>query len=87
MKLNISNTAKFQHLFFFTQVSMVKIEGDKVVQQVSQDSGTVSITPPPKKFATGKRKAAPARFITPLQSIIAKEDDRIVLESTIDGNL
>nr|XP_027227569.1 titin-like isoform X2 [Penaeus vannamei] len=67
------------------KVSMVKIEGDKVVQQVSQDSGTVSITPPPKKFATGKRKAAPARFITPLQSIIAKEDDRIVLESTIDG--
>ncbi|XP_037781353.1 LOW QUALITY PROTEIN: titin-like [Penaeus monodon] len=67
------------------KVSMVKVEGDKVVQQVSQDSGTVSVTPPPKKFVTGKRKAAPARFITPLQSIIAKEDDRIVLESTIDG--
>ncbi|XP_042876868.1 titin-like isoform X4 [Penaeus japonicus] len=67
------------------KVSMVKVEGDKVVQQVSQDSGSIPVTPPPKKFVTGKRKTAPARFITPLQSVIAKEDDRIVLESTIDG--
>lgn len=83
--VNDTHKTRF-HQLLHTQVSMVKVEGDKVVQQVSQDSGSIPVTPPPKKFVTGKRKTAPARFITPLQSVIAKEDDRIVLESTIDGD-
>ena len=76
-------------LFFFInfQVSFVKMEGDKITQQIAQDSTAAYATPlpPAKKIVAGKKKMSPARFIVPLQGVIANDGDRVVLECTIDG--
>ncbi|XP_042205940.1 titin-like isoform X2 [Homarus americanus] len=67
------------------KVSLVKREGEIVTQQVSQDSSTILISPPAKKIVIAKKKSTPARFLTPLQGVITKEGEQIVLECIIDG--
>ncbi|XP_066957162.1 uncharacterized protein [Macrobrachium rosenbergii] len=70
------------------KVSFVKMEGDKLTQQIAQDSSATYATalPPAKKIVVGKKKLSPARFIVPLQGVIANDGDRVVLECTIDGH-
>ncbi|KAK7027933.1 hypothetical protein SK128_020283 [Halocaridina rubra] len=70
------------------KVSFVKKEGDRITHQIEQDSSSsfATVMPQPKKLVAGKKKLAPARFIVPLQGVIANDGDRVVLECTIDGH-
>ncbi|XP_068215232.1 uncharacterized protein [Palaemon carinicauda] len=70
------------------KVSFVKKEGEKITQQVAQDTSTsyATVMPQAKKIVAGKKKLSPARFIVPLQGVIANDGDRVVLECTIDGH-
>jgi len=72
------------------------MEGSTVTDEFAKESRTVGQGPPqpaalgPAPFASGmvgglKKKSTPARFITPLQGLIVKEDDRVVFECVIDG--
>lgn len=69
----------------FLQVSLIKKEGEIVTHHISQDSGTLPVSPPAKKIVIAKKKLTPAKFIVPLQGVIAKENDQVVLECVIDG--
>lgn len=66
-------------------MSLIKKEGEIVTQQISQDSGTLPVSPPAKKIVIAKKKLTPARFLVPMQGVIAKENDQVVLECVIDG--
>lgn len=67
------------------QVSLIKKEGEKVTQEISQDSSTAPLSPPIKKITAAKKKLSPARFVTPMQGVITKENSQVVLECVIDG--
>lgn len=70
------------------KISMIKKEGDVVTHEISQDTGAVPISPPPqlKKITAAKKRSSPARFVSPMQGVITKEDSQVVLECVIDGH-
>ncbi|KAK4306760.1 hypothetical protein Pmani_021420 [Petrolisthes manimaculis] len=68
------------------KVSLIKKEGEKITQEISQDSSTAPLSPPIKKITSAKKKLSPARFMTPMQGVITKEDSQVVLECVIDGH-
>ncbi|KAG0730308.1 Titin [Chionoecetes opilio] len=69
------------------KISLIKKEGE-VVTQITQDTGTVPLSPPvqQKKIMAAKKKSSPARFVSPMQGVITKEDCKVVLECVIDGH-
>ena len=101
MLLYITNTLYFDVLILLNisiflndliQVSLTKMEGSLVTdhQVRTMSQGAVQPAPISSPAATPKstalrRKATPARFITPLQGIIVKEDDKVLFECIIDG--
>ncbi|XP_063883939.1 titin-like isoform X4 [Scylla paramamosain] len=70
------------------KISMIKKEGEVVTQEISQDTGAVPLSPPPqqKKIMAAKKRSSPARFVSPMQGVITKEDNQVVLECVIDGH-
>ena len=67
---------------------MIKKEGDVVTHEISQDTGAIPLSPPPqqqKKITAAKKRSSPARFVSPMQGVITKEDNQVVLECVIDG--
>ncbi|KAF2360882.1 Immunoglobulin I-set [Trinorchestia longiramus] len=77
--------------------SFMKMTGSVVTDELSQErivQGTLPSTTAPRvevqpalttRSPAIKKKTTPARFITPLQGLIVKEDDRVVFECVIDG--
>lgn len=68
-------------------MSLIKKEGEVVTQEIVKDIGAQPLSPPPsqKKIAPAKKKSSPARFVSPMQGVITKEDSQVVLECVIDG--
>ena len=62
------------------------IVGEPAVAQAPVVAAAPAALPPTAPAKQGlKKRATPARFITPLQGVIVKENDRVVFESVIDG--
>ena len=68
-------------------MSLIKKVDEVVTQEVTQDTGGIPLSPPPhvKKIMAAKKKSSPARFVSPMQGVITKEDSQVVLECGIDG--
>lgn len=67
-------------------MSLIKKEDNVVTHEIVKDTSAQPLAEPPqKKIMAAKKRSSPARFVSPMQGVITKEDSQVVLECVIDG--